>query len=72
MRVKIRLDTMQDVVKLTNIATKVSNPVTLTDGQGITVSAKSLLGCALFKMEFKTIYCECDTDISGKLLDFII
>ena len=72
MRVKIRLETMQDVVKLVSIATKVDERIMLSDGLGCVVSAKSLLGAALSKMEWENIYCECEKDISGKILDFII
>lgn len=72
MRVKIRLDTMEDVLRLVDIATSIDENITLSDGNGIVVSAKSILGCALSKMEFKNIYCECERDISGRLLQFII
>ena len=72
MRVKIRLETMQDVVKLVSIATKVDERIMLSDGLGCAVSAKSLLGAALSKMEWENIYCECEKDISGKILDFMV
>ena len=72
MRVKIRLDTMQDVIELVSIATKIEERITITDGESNTVSAKSLLGGILAKMEFKNVYCECEKDISGKLLNLMI
>ena len=72
MRVKIRLDTMQDVLKLVNIATGIDGSITISDGNGSVVSAKSLLGGILAKMEFENIYCECEKDISGKLLDLMV
>jgi hypothetical protein len=72
MRVKIRLDTMQDVIELVAIATKIEDRITLSDGLGCVVSAKSLLGAALSKMEWENIYCECEKDISGKILDFMV
>jgi hypothetical protein len=72
MRVKIRLDTGKDVIKLVSIATKIEDRITLSDGLGCVVSAKSLLGAALSKMEWENIYCECEKDISGKILDFMV
>jgi hypothetical protein len=72
MRVKIRLDTNSDLLKFIRTVTAINEDVTVDDGAGNRVSAKSLLGCAYAKMEFEHIYCECDKDISGKLLDFII
>jgi hypothetical protein len=72
MRVKIRLETMKDVVKLVSIATKVDEEIMLSDGLGCVVSAKSLLGAALSKMEWENIYCECEKDISGKIIDFMV
>ena len=72
MRARIRLDTNSDLIKFINIVTSVSENVTVDDGVGNRVSAKSLLGCAYAKMEFENIFCECERDISGKLIDFII
>ena len=71
MRVKIRLDTMKDVYELVSIATQIDERITITDGVYTTVSAKSILGGILAKMEFENIYCECEKDISGKLLNLI-
>lgn len=72
MRVKIRLDTNSDLLKFIKTVTAINEDVTIDDGVGNRVSAKSLLGCAYAKMEFDNIYCECSKDISGRLLDFII
>lgn len=62
MRAKIRLDTMQDIRDFVNICTKVDAPVYLTDGAGLKISAKSVLG-VMYSMEFSDIWCESPEDI---------
>ena len=71
MRAKIRLDTMQDIKQLVAICTKIDEPVYITDGTGLRVSAKSILGVR-YSMEFADIWCECETDIYGHIEHFII
>ena len=71
MRAKIRLDTMKDIRQFVAICTKVSVPVYITDGTGLKVSAKSILGVR-YSMEFENIWCECDTDIYNQIEPFII
>ena len=71
MKAKIRLETLSDVQKFVSIATKFNFSVNLTDGDGFTVSAKSLLG-ALYSMEWKNIYCECEKDIYREIEKFIV
>ena len=71
MRVKIRLDTMREAQEFVNITTKMPGRVFITDGEGLKVSAKSLLG-ALYAMEFDNLWCESDEDIYRNIQDFII
>lgn len=71
MRVKIRLDTLNDVNHLVEIASRVSEQITLEDGNGMCVSAKSLLG-SIYAMEFANIYCCCDRDITAHIMDLMI
>lgn len=71
MRAKIRLDTMKDINKFVAICTRVPAPVHVTDGAGLKVSAKSVLG-VLYSMEFTDIWCECEEDIYSDIEKFII
>jgi hypothetical protein len=70
MKVKIALETMNDVSEFVGIASQVACPVHLTSGD-FKVSAKSLLG-ALYTMEWQEIWCECEVDIYHKIEKFII
>jgi hypothetical protein len=54
MKVKIRLDTMKDINQFVGICSKVSGPVYITDGAGLKVSAKSILG-VMYSMEFEEL-----------------
>jgi hypothetical protein len=71
MRAKIRLDTMKDIKQLVAICTKINEPVYITDGTGLKVSAKSLLGVR-YSMEFADIWCECERDIYHNIEKFIV
>ena len=71
MRAQIRLDTMSDVHKFVKIATSQRGAVHITDGEGLKVSAKSILG-ALYALEFNTLWCEAEEDIYHAIEDFII
>ena len=71
MRVKIRLHTMSDIYKFINTTSLISEDVTLEDGTGFRVSAKSLLG-GMYAMEFANIYCCCERDISGSILEWVV
>lgn len=71
MRMKVNLDTMSSIQKFVEVVSRIDNKVTLTDGNGFCVSSKSLLGC-LAAMEWAEIYCECDRDISGAILPWIV
>lgn len=71
MEVKIVLDTMTDIQKFVNTVSGVEEKVTLKDGSGHCVSAKSLLG-AIYTMEWKDIYCHCERDITTKIMPWVI
>ena len=62
MRARVRLDTMQEINQFVAACAKVNKPVYITDGAGLRVSAKSVLG-VMYSMEFDTIWCECEDDI---------
>lgn len=55
MRAKIRLDTMKDISQFVGICSNVAEPVHITDGAGLKVSAKSILG-VMYSMEFSDIW----------------
>lgn len=71
MRAKIRLDTMKDIKQLVAICTKINEPVYITDGTGLKVSAKSILGVR-YSMEFADIWCECEKDIYNEIESFVV
>ena len=71
MRSKIRLDTMRDINDFVRICTGISHDVHITDGAGLRVSGKSLLG-VMYAMEFTDIWCECDVDIYNDIKKFVI
>lgn len=71
MRVKINIDTMTDIQSFVNVVSDINVPVILEDGNGLCVSAKSLLG-SLYAMEFENVYCCCEKDISGLILKWIV
>ena len=70
MKAKIRLETMSDVHRFVKIATAQSCNVHITDGAGLKVSAKSILG-ALYALEFDELWCEADEDIYHAIENFI-
>lgn len=58
-KIKIRLDTITDAQELVKIASRFPGAVTITDGSGLRVSAKSLMG-ALYSLEFSELWLEMD------------
>jgi hypothetical protein len=62
---------MSDIRSFVDTVSTVTEKVILEDDDGNRVSAKSLLG-AVYTVEWKTIYCYCDKDISGIILPWII
>ena len=71
MRHKIRLDTMRDIQRFVDTVSNIDTKVTLEDGAGHCVNAKSLLG-AIYTTEWTHVYCYCDKDISGMILEWIV
>lgn len=70
-RTQIRLDTLSDVNKFVEAMSSLNDPVWLEDGNGIRVSAKSMLG-VLYSMEFTRIYCFCERDINSHLIPWAV
>lgn len=71
MKAKIRLDTMRDINDFVRICSEIIPPVHVTDGSGLKVSGKSLLG-VMYAMEFDEIWCECDIDIYTYIERFVV
>lgn len=71
MKAQIRLDTFTDAKRFVDIATKEEGAVYITDGKGLKVSAKSILG-AMYSLEFDNLWCEAENDIYMMIRDFII
>ena len=71
MKAQIRLDTFTDVKRFVDIATGEKGAVYITDGKGLKVSAKSILG-AMYSLEFDNLWCEAENDIYIAIKDFII
>lgn len=71
MKVKIRLETLSDIREFVSTATSIDACIHLTDGNRLTVSAKSILG-AMYSMEWSDIYCTSDKDIYMAIRKFVI
>lgn len=73
MRAKLRIDTMSDATRFVDIVKKLPQPITITDGAGLRVNAKSLIG-VLHALEFSDILCETedDNDIYMAIKEFVI
>lgn len=71
MRAKVRLDTMKDITQFVAICSNVAAPVYVTDGAGLKVSAKSVLG-VMYSMEFANIWCESEIDIYNQIERFTV
>jgi len=70
-KVPIRLDTMKDVNEFISITKDIKADISLIDGKGYCVSAKSLIG-ALAAMEWSELYVVSNVDIYNKISKFII
>ena len=62
MRIKIRLDTDSSLQGLVDTCEKLDERCTLTDGNGLTVNAKSILGAMYAKFEFANIWLETENE----------
>lgn len=71
MRLRIRLDTVSDASAFATIASGVDGRVVITDGNGLCVNGKSVLG-ALHALEFSELWCESDKEIYGLIRDFVV
>lgn len=72
MKLKIRLDTDSDAVRLVSIASGMKENITLTDGNGLCVSAKSLLGTMYVRFEFNEIWLETENEHFFDFKDFMV
>ena len=70
-RLRIRLDTQRDAARLAQIAGGLEGQIVITDGNGLRVSAKSVMGM-LYAMEFEELWLESENDIYMKIQDFVI
>lgn len=72
MKLKIRLDTDSSAVKLVELASQLNEKATLTDGNGMVVAAKSLLGTMYAKFEFNEIWLETESEHYFMFKDFVV
>ena len=72
MKIKIRLDTDSAATRLVGLATGLNEKVTLTDNNGLVVSAKSLLGAMYVRFEFNEIWLESENDHYYLFKDFMV
>ena len=70
MRIKINLDTMRQAQELAQITSQLPGTITITDGAGLRVNAKSILGI-LYSIEFNEIWLESEHDIYRHIKDFV-
>ena len=68
---KIRIDTLSDAHEFASAAAAMKESIVITDGQGLRVNAKSILG-VLYALEFNELYCETDGDLHHRLQRFVI
>jgi hypothetical protein len=71
MKVKVRLDTLSDIKDFVSAVSSIATEVHLTDGNNLTVSAKSILG-AMYTMEWNEVYCTCKKDIYSSIRAFVV
>jgi hypothetical protein len=62
---------MKDINQFVSVCSRIAAPVYVTDGAGLKVSAKSVLG-VMYSMEFANIWCECEEDIYNHIYSFTI
>lgn len=70
MKVRVNLDTLDNINKFIGITSTIDVPVYLVS-DGLRVSAKSLLG-ALYSLEWDEVWCECERDIYNSISNFVI
>lgn len=71
-KIKIRLDTQNDIIEFVNIAKEIEEFVALEDGTHFRVNAKSLMGVMYGVHEFNELYvwsdCEKLSSLFGKFM----
>ena len=72
MKVKVNIDTGHAAARFVGLATSLTDPVYLTDGAGMRVSAKSLLGALYAAFDFTEVSLETEGDHYFKFKDFIV
>lgn len=71
MKYKIVLDTVSDVTNFVkNVSIARDATVTVTDGNGLRVNAKSIIGM-LYALEFDELWCESDIEIYEKIRQWV-
>lgn len=70
MRAKINLDTMSKINAFVTICSRLDCDISLIDGHGYRVSAKSLVG-AIATTDWSQVFIECDRDIYAYVQDFL-
>ena len=71
MKYKIVLDTVSDITNFVkNVSLATEAKVTVTDGGGLRVNAKSMIGM-LYALEFEELWCESDTEIYEKIRQWV-
>ncbi len=70
MKNRIALETVKDVSDFVAITSKLQGRITVTDNDGHTVNAKSLLGM-VYAMEFDELWVESDHDIYFEIRNFV-
>ena len=71
MKIKINIDTQSAVARLVGLATSLNEDVILTDGSGMRVSAKSILGATYAAFDFREVWLETEKDYFMMFKDFI-
>lgn len=72
MKYKIDLTTQSQANRLVEIANCLKSPVYLTDGSGMKVSAKSLLGVLYATFDFSDVWLESEQDCYFLFKEFIL
>lgn len=71
-KIKVVLDTQTDISEFVCIANSIEEPVSIEDGTGFRVNAKSLMGVMYGMTEFKDLFVISDNQaLSSKFLKFI-
>ena len=71
MRVQVNLDTLSKINKFVGICSKLDGKVSLSDGAGYCVSAKSLLG-VIATTDWTQVLVESEHDIYESIKEFIV